>query len=172
MREAVLGPPLVFAQHRRRSAADRLSTRPSTALAAGRRHQPGLRASHHRLRTVPVRSAGVQRPCPFPAGAGELGVLTVTPAKPYSAQRQYKCRVPSSPEGVGWRLACKFRSFRQAISVQTGRRFRWKPTGRSVQSGTPLRMDFGPDFGEPPLRDTSYLALACQSKYSCHYYSF
>jgi hypothetical protein len=24
----------------------------------------------------------------------------------------------------------KFRSFRQAISVQTGRRFRWKPTGR------------------------------------------
>src|SRR5947199_8274074 len=26
--------------------------------------------------------------------------------------------------------ACKFRSFRQAISVQTGRRFRWKPTGR------------------------------------------
>ena len=66
-------------------------------------------------------------------------------------------------------LACKFRSFRQAISVQTGRRFRWKPTGRSVQSGTPLRMDFGPDFGEPPLRDTSYLALACQSKYSCHY---
>jgi hypothetical protein len=25
---------------------------------------------------------------------------------------------------------CKFRSFRQAISVQTGRRFRWKPTGR------------------------------------------
>src|SRR5258706_8399655 len=90
MREAVLGPPLVFAQHRRRSAAERLSTRPSTALAADRRHQPGLRASHHRLRTVPVRSAGVQRPCPFPAGAGELGVLTVTPANPYSAQRQYK----------------------------------------------------------------------------------
>ena len=27
-------------------------------------------------------------------------------------------------------LHCKFRSFRQAISVQTGRRFRWKPTGR------------------------------------------
>ena len=25
---------------------------------------------------------------------------------------------------------CKFRSFRQAISVQTGRRFRLKPTGR------------------------------------------
>jgi DNA invertase Pin-like site-specific DNA recombinase len=27
-------------------------------------------------------------------------------------------------------LICKFRSFRQAISVQTGRRFRGKPTGR------------------------------------------
>jgi hypothetical protein len=57
------------------------------------------------------------------------------------------------------------------------RRFRFKPAGGfggnrqavSVQSGTPLRMGFGPDFGEPPLRDTSYLALACQSKYSCHY---
>src|SRR5712671_5789068 len=42
----------------------------------------------------------------------------------------------------------------------------------SVEIGTPLRMGFGPDFGEPPLRDTSYLALVCQSKYSCHYYSF
>src|SRR5580693_7494747 len=57
------------------------------------------------------------------------------------------------------------------------RRFRFKPAGGfggnrqavSVQSGTPLRMGFGPGFGEPPLRDTSYLALACQSKYSCHY---
>jgi hypothetical protein len=75
---------------------------------------------------------------------------------------------------------CKFRSFRQAISVQTDRRFRFKPAGSfggnrqavSVQSGTPLRMGFGPGFGEPPLRDTSYLALACQSKYSCHYCSF
>jgi len=60
------------------------------------------------------------------------------------------------------------------------RRFRFKPAGGfggnrqavSVQSGTPLRMGFGPGFGEPPLRDTSYLALACQNKYSCHYYSF
>jgi hypothetical protein len=60
------------------------------------------------------------------------------------------------------------------------RRFRFKPAGGfggnrqavSVQSGTPLRMGFGPGFGEAPLRDTSYLALACQSKYSCHYYSF
>src|ERR1700732_5206156 len=60
------------------------------------------------------------------------------------------------------------------------RRFRFKPAGGfggnrqavSVQSGTPLRMGFGPGFGEPPLRDTSHLALACQSKYSCHYYSF
>ena len=33
-------------------------------------------------------------------------------------------------ELVPWFLYCKFRSFRQAISVQTGRRFRWKPTGR------------------------------------------
>jgi hypothetical protein len=57
------------------------------------------------------------------------------------------------------------------------RRFRFKPAGGfggnrqavSVQSGTPLRMGFGPGFGEPPLRDTSYLALVCQSKYSCHY---
>src|SRR5580704_5587100 len=60
------------------------------------------------------------------------------------------------------------------------RRFRFKPAGGfggnrqavSVQNGTPLRMGFGPGFGEPPLRDTSYLALACQSKYSCNYYSF
>src|SRR4051794_4969011 len=60
------------------------------------------------------------------------------------------------------------------------RRFRFKPAGGfggnrqavSVQIGTPLRMGFGPDFGEPPLRDTSYLALVCQSKYSCHYYRF
>ena len=57
------------------------------------------------------------------------------------------------------------------------RRFRFKPAGGFggnrqavlVQSGTPLRMGFGPGFGEPSLRDTSYLALACQSKYSCHY---
>jgi len=48
------------------------------------------------------------------------------------------------------------------------RRFRFKPAGGfggnrqavSVQSGTPLRMGFGPGFGEPPLRDTSYLARA------------
>jgi hypothetical protein len=51
------------------------------------------------------------------------------------------------------------------------RRFRFKPAGGfggnrqavSVQSATPLRMGFGPDFGEPPLRDTSYLALVCQA---------
>jgi hypothetical protein len=57
------------------------------------------------------------------------------------------------------------------------RRFRFKPAGGfggnrqavSVQSGTPLRMGFGPGFGEPPLRDTSYLAVVYQSKYSCHY---
>src|SRR6202045_1529867 len=57
------------------------------------------------------------------------------------------------------------------------RRFRFKPAGGfggnrqavSVQSGTPLRMGFGPGFGEPPLRDTYYLAVVCQSKYSYHY---
>jgi len=40
------------------------------------------------------------------------------------------------------------------------RRFRFKPAGGfggnrqavSVQIGTPLRMGFGPDFGEPPLQ--------------------
>jgi hypothetical protein len=72
---------------------------------------------------------------------------------------------------------------RTAILANFGvsdRRFRFKPAGGfggnrqavSVQIGTPLRMGFGPDFGEPPLRDTSYLALVCQSKYSCHYYRF
>jgi hypothetical protein len=71
-------------------------------------------------------------------------------------------------------------TLREALHANFGvsdRRFRFKPAGGfggnrqavSVQSGTPLRMGFGPDFGEPPLRDTSYLALACQSKYSCHY---
>jgi hypothetical protein len=58
-----------------------------------------------------------------------------------------------------------FGSNRQAVSVETDRPFR-------SQIGTPLRMGFGPDFGEPPLCDTSYLALVCQSKYSCHYYRF
>jgi DNA-binding transcriptional ArsR family regulator len=33
-------------------------------------------------------------------------------------------------EALAKNYDCKFRSFRQAISVQTGRRFRWKPTGR------------------------------------------
>jgi hypothetical protein len=105
MREAVLGPPLVFAQHRRSSAADRLSTRPSTALAADRRHQPGLRASHHRLRTVPVRSAGVQRLYPFPAGARELGVLTVTPAKPIPLRGSTSAACRPHQKVLGWRLA-------------------------------------------------------------------
>lgn len=71
-------------------------------------------------------------------------------------------------------------AFTHANFGVSDRRFRFKPAGGfggnrqavSVQSGTPLRMGFGPDFGEPPLRDTSYLALVCQSKYSCHYYSF
>jgi hypothetical protein len=31
---------------------------------------------------------------------------------------------------------------------------------------------FGAGFGEPPLRNRSYLALACQSKYSCLYHRF
>src|SRR5204863_8172106 len=60
------------------------------------------------------------------------------------------------------------------------RRFRFKPAGGfggnrqpvSVQIGTPLRRGFGPDCGERPLRDTSYLALACPSKYSCHHFRF
>jgi hypothetical protein len=71
----------------------------------------------------------------------------------------------------------RLRSVAGANFGVSDRRFRFKPAGGfggnrqavSVQSGTPLRMGFGPDFGEPPLRDTSYLALACQSKYSCHY---
>src|SRR3954470_3671106 len=71
--------------------------------------------------------------------------------------------------------------YRQAADFGVSdRRFRFNPAGGfggnrqavSVQIGTPLRMGFGPDFGEPPLRDTSYLALVCQSKYSCHYYRF
>jgi hypothetical protein len=84
-------------------------------------------------------------------------------------------------------LAALWREFTEGLTNATDanfgvsdRRFRFKPAGGfggnrqavSVQSGTPLRMGFGPGFGEPPLRDTSYLALACQSKYSCHYYSF
>ena len=114
MREAVLGPPLVFAQHRRRSAADRLSTRPSTALAADRRHQPGLRASHHRLRTVPVRSAGVQRPCPFPAGAGELGVSDAREPLFRSDAVQAAARRPHQ-KVLGWRLAGAAPALAQAL---------------------------------------------------------
>jgi hypothetical protein len=37
---------------------------------------------------------------------------------------------------------CKFRSFRQAISVQTGRRFRWKPTGRFGPKQHPVANGF------------------------------
>ena len=37
---------------------------------------------------------------------------------------------------------CKFRSFRQAISVQTGRRFRWKPTGRFGPKRHPVANGF------------------------------
>src|SRR3954451_17560353 len=37
---------------------------------------------------------------------------------------------------------CKFRSFRQAISVQTGRRFRWKPTGRFGPNRHPVADGF------------------------------
>jgi hypothetical protein len=51
--------------------------------------------------------------------------------------------------------ACKFRSFRQAISVRTGRRFRWKPTGHFGPKRHPVARGFGAGFGEPPLRDTT-----------------
>jgi hypothetical protein len=54
-----------------------------------------------------------------------------------------------------------FGSNRQAVSVETDRPFRSKAAPRC---GWVLV-----HFGEPPLRDTSYLALVCQSKYSCHY---
>ena len=37
---------------------------------------------------------------------------------------------------------CKFRSFRQAISVQTGRRFRWKPTARFGPNRHPVADGF------------------------------
>jgi hypothetical protein len=39
-------------------------------------------------------------------------------------------------------FVCKFRSFRQAISVQTGRRFRWKPTGRFGPNRHPVANGF------------------------------
>src|SRR3954447_26294975 len=42
-------------------------------------------------------------------------------------------------------LRCKFRSFRQAISVQTGRRFRWKPTGRFGPNRHPVADGFWSD---------------------------
>jgi hypothetical protein len=88
------------------------------------------------------------------------------------SKRAASASLPGSISNAGWPFAANF-----GVS---DRRFRFKPAGGfggnrqavSVQSGTPLRMRFGPDFGEPPLRDTSYLALVCQSKYSCDYYSF
>src|ERR1700747_3288473 len=91
-------------------------------------------------------------------------------------------RTTGKRRGSRVEMSCSARSWRFSVILNANfgvsdRRFRFKPAGGfggnrqavSVQSGTPLRMDFGPDFGEPPLRDTSYLALACQSKYSCHY---
>jgi len=40
-------------------------------------------------------------------------------------------------------LACKFRSFRQAISAESGRRFRLKPTGRFGPKRHPIPKAFG-----------------------------
>ena len=48
----------------------------SETLAARRPHQRPLRPLHDRLRPVAAGGAGVQRPCRFSAGAGEVGVLS------------------------------------------------------------------------------------------------
>jgi hypothetical protein len=45
-------------------------------LAARRPDQRPLRPLHDRLRPVAARGARIQRPCRFPAGTGDLGVLT------------------------------------------------------------------------------------------------
>jgi len=104
------------------------------------------------------------------AVAGEL-----TPQDPAEEQASATITYDQLTAGAMPAGAARVRHLSANFGV-SDRRFRFKPAGGfggnrpavSVQSGTPLRMGFGPGFGEPPLRDTSYLALACQSKYSCH----
>ena len=45
---------------------------------------------------------------------------------------------------------CKFRSFRQAISAESGRRFRLKPAGRFGPKRHPIPKALGAGFGKPP----------------------
>jgi hypothetical protein len=90
-----------------------------------------------------------------------------------------RARPPASRQGGGTgssNLLCSSGESRANLSSSecrsanfgvSDRRFRFKPAGGfggnrqavSVQSGTPLRMGFGPGFGEPPLRDTSWKAV-------------
>src|SRR5437763_8354897 len=65
----------------------------------------------------------------------ELVVQGETPVRSYQGAEPFVAKLaPESPALTEQLMEevcdCKFRSFRQAISVQTGRRFRWKPTGR------------------------------------------
>jgi len=59
---------------------------------------------------------------------------------------EHPASLPKCKFGVSGR---RFRFNRQAVSVETDRPFRSK--------AAPVADGFGPDFGEPPLRDTSYL---------------
>jgi hypothetical protein len=68
--------------------------------------------------------------------------------------------------------ACKFRSFRQAISAESGSRFRLKPTGRFGPKRHPFPKALGAGLSEPPLLGWSYLASVSESKYLWHYYPF
>src|SRR2546421_9890161 len=106
------------------------------------------------------------------AGAVEVIDRGTNQAKPRRKRAKYldtrsgRIRLAAIPDNS----AASIEAFVRA-NVKTGttllanfgvsdRRFRFKPAGGfrgnrqavSVQIGTPLRMGFGPDFGEPPLR--------------------
>jgi signal transduction histidine kinase len=95
----------------------------SVELLARRSDQRPLRPLHHRLRPIAAGGAGVQRPCRFPAGAGELGVLS---GKRPSPKRGFSSRTPAARFANGLTLIpallglCRLRgpwNFRQDVRM-------------------------------------------------------
>src|SRR5580704_9789387 len=84
-----------------------------------------------------VRIAAIERKALVPEpGDGPHNAVRFEDSDPAVRAERRRHRA----EGMG--LQCKFRSFRQAISVQTGRRFRWKPTGRFGPKRHPVANGF------------------------------
>jgi hypothetical protein len=121
-----------------------------------------------------------------PAKTRCVGSISISSADPHSSP-QRSSTLPKTPHGrlahheagTGsrpsrrrkltrqlWPSGCKFRSFRQAISAESGRRFRLKPTGRFGPKRHPISGGVGgTGFSEPPLWGRCYLAPVTESKY-------